>query len=76
MNSENRLLIHHNSFTLQHNKVQFLSVIFAVGVLLVPVNVYAAEQIGSKNDKGFELCMSKCVFKETKPPPVGSRCYI
>jgi hypothetical protein len=27
---------------------------------------------GTKTDKKFELCISKCVFNETKPPPVGA----
>jgi len=27
---------------------------------------------GTKTDKYFEACVSKCVFDETKPPPVGS----
>ena len=36
-------------------------------------NSYADDnKIGSKTDKSFELCISKCVFQETKPPPVGS----
>ena len=25
-----------------------------------------------KADKAFELCLSKCVFEQTKPPPLGS----
>jgi hypothetical protein len=32
----------------------------------------ADDNTGTKNDKKFELCVSKCVFEETRPPPVGS----
>jgi hypothetical protein len=31
-----------------------------------------AEDNGSKAAKKFEGCVSKCVFSETKPPPVGA----
>ena len=27
---------------------------------------------GTKTDKGFELCVSKCTFAASRPPPVGS----
>lgn len=27
---------------------------------------------GSKEEKSFENCLSKCVFNETRPPPIGS----
>jgi len=33
---------------------------------------FAGDNDGTKTDKGFELCISKCVFSETRPPPVGS----
>ena len=36
--------------------------------------VFAANNgaAGSKTDKGFESCVSKCIFSETRPPPIGS----
>lgn len=44
-----------------------------IATLLSSTNVvYAGEDTGTKTDKAFELCLSKCVFKETKPPPIGS----
>jgi len=33
---------------------------------------FASDSDGTNSDKGFELCISKCVFSETRPPPVGS----
>jgi len=39
--------------------------------VITPRVVYAGEA-GTKSDKSFELCVSKCVFEETKPPPIGS----
>ena len=38
------------------------------GTIAIPTAVYA----DNKLDKQFELCISKCIFEETKPPPVGS----
>jgi len=38
------------------------------GSIAIPTAVYA----DNKLDKQFELCISKCIFEETKPPPVGS----
>ena len=38
------------------------------GSLAIPTAAYA----DSKQDKQFELCISKCIFEETKPPPVGA----
>jgi hypothetical protein len=35
----------------------------------VPIIAYAAD---GKEDKAFELCISKCIFEETKPPPLGA----
>eukprot|EP01038_Epipyxis_sp_PR26KG_P012808 gene12808-17170_t len=29
-------------------------------------------QSATKNDKAFELCLSKCVFAGTRPPPIGA----
>eukprot|EP01035_Chromulina_nebulosa_P018829 gene18829-24608_t len=26
----------------------------------------------SKSSKSFELCLSKCIFSETRPPPINS----
>jgi len=34
--------------------------------------VEAKEKSNLKSDSQFEVCISKCVFMETKPPPVGS----
>jgi len=31
---------------------------------------FAAEE--SKSDKAFQLCLSKCIYASTKPPPIGS----
>ena len=47
------------------------------GMLLVEPDVtWAAgdkgSSVGTKGDKSFELCVSKCVFAETRPPPIGS----
>ena len=38
------------------------------GSIAIPTAAYA----DSKQDKQFELCISKCIFEETKPPPVGA----
>ena len=45
--------------------------IFATSIINMnaPIVAYAAE---GKEDKKFELCISKCIFEETKPPPIGS----
>lgn len=59
---------------------QFAQIIFASSMAFLPASlsfvaapavVYAGEA-GSKTDKTFELCVSKCVFSETRPPPIGS----
>lgn len=41
---------------------------------LTPAPVFAVSNgaAGSKTDKGFEACVSKCIFSETRPPPIGS----
>lgn len=31
-----------------------------------------ADGDGTKAEKKFELCLSKCLFDETRPPPVGA----
>lgn len=40
--------------------------------LIAPAVVHADGGEGSKTDKKFELCVSKCIFSETRPPPAGS----
>lgn len=37
-----------------------------------PQASWADNVAGSKTDKKFELCVSKCIFSETRPPPAGS----
>jgi len=49
-------------------------------VLLVgPQAVMAKDESkkGTKEDKGFQACLSKCLFECTKPPSTSSRaeCY-
>lgn len=36
------------------------------------VNIAMPVYADSKEDKQFELCISKCIFEETKPPPIGA----
>ncbi|KAJ1430098.1 hypothetical protein B484DRAFT_449048 [Ochromonadaceae sp. CCMP2298] len=43
-----------------------MSAVLALGLAVVPA------QADEKSTKVFELCVSKCVFNDTKPPPVGS----
>ena len=33
---------------------------------------FAKDSTGTKSDKGFELCLSKCTFAASRPPPAGS----
>ena len=35
-------------------------------------DAFARDLTGTRGDKGFEGCLSKCIFNETKPPPIGS----
>ena len=42
-----------------------------VGIAVFPLSAWSDDK-GTKTDKYFESCMSKCVFVETRPPPVGS----
>ena len=30
------------------------------------------ENMGAQGDKAFELCLSKCIYDGTRPPPIGS----
>lgn len=39
---------------------------------LITTNTVWADSDDSKAAKKFELCLSKCVFEETRPPPLGS----
>lgn len=62
----------------ERNHMQAISfckqAIFAISTIVAlsyPLQAQAATE-GAKTDKKFELCLSKCVFEETKPPPVGS----
>jgi hypothetical protein len=44
-------------------------------ILLTPLlhaSSIQASELDAKASKKFESCLSKCVFNETKPPPVGS----
>lgn len=43
--------------------------IFTTINMNIPIVAYAAD---GKEDKTFELCISKCIFQETKPPPIGA----
>ena len=42
--------------------------------LLLPMDAaHAKGRVdGSKTSKGFEMCVSKCAFNESRPPPAGS----
>jgi hypothetical protein len=35
-------------------------------------SVLADDEDTSRSSKSFELCMSKCMYSNTRPPPVGS----
>lgn len=48
------------------------SVLFMALFAASPFGARSDDQEGTKTDKSFELCISKCVFAETRPPPVGS----
>jgi|LauGreSuBDMM15SN_2_FD.fasta_scaffold37200_1 hypothetical protein len=43
-----------------------------LGLEVITPRVVHAGEAGTKSDKTFELCVSRCVFEETKPPPIGS----
>ncbi len=45
--------------------------IILAGFAVFPLSVLSDDK-GTKTDKYFESCMSRCVFSETRPPPVGS----
>jgi len=44
----------------------------AAVLLQAPSPALAASSEGTKGEKKFELCVSKCIFAETRPPPIGS----
>lgn len=49
----------------------FSLLLILAGFALFPSSAWSDDK-GTKTDKYFESCMSKCVFAETRPPPVGS----
>lgn len=46
--------------------------ILAIGITSTMLLAPVVADDNEKANKAFELCMSKCVFAETRPPPVGS----
>lgn len=62
-----------NKLLITNNNILKSSLITLITISTFLTNSYADDnKVGSKTDKKFELCISKCVFQETKPPPVGS----
>lgn len=49
-----------------------LVVASALACMAVGSPAFAKDSEGTKQDKKFELCVSKCIFLATKPPPAGS----
>eukprot|EP01031_Cornospumella_fuschlensis_P026593 gene26593-32140_t len=41
-------------------------------VLILPMLAVNPAFAANKEDKAFESCLAKCVFQETKPPPLGA----
>lgn len=39
---------------------------------LVPAAHAKEGQEGTRSSKTFEVCMSKCIYQQTRPPPIGS----
>ena len=39
---------------------------------LVPAAHAKEGQQGTRSSKTFEVCMSKCIYQQTRPPPIGS----
>ena len=73
-----QLSINDSPSTLTENTIHALqkkatALILALAMInSMPIQSSFADQTGTKSDKAFELCLSKCIFEETKPPPVGS----
>ena len=54
-------------------KNNYVKGVVALGISLsISQPAFSKNIEGTKSDKDFELCLSKCVFRETKPPPAGS----
>lgn len=59
---------------LQQGRAAVIATGLAAAILFPgsPQASWADNAVGSKTDKKFELCVSKCIFSETRPPPAGS----
>lgn len=52
--------------------LQTVRTVLAVAFTTLSLNPTLASAGENKDDKSFQLCLSKCLYANTKPPPVGS----